>query len=81
MDTAAVRVLPDGVVVHGPDGEQTLPADTVIVGLGSRARSAEAEELRQAAGEVPVIVIGDARSAARVGEAVIQGYLAAMAIV
>ena len=35
----------------------------------------------EAAGDIPVFVIGDARSAARVGEAVTQGYLAAMAIV
>ena len=45
VDTTAVEVLPDGVVVQGPDGEQTLPADSVVAGLGSRARSADAQEL------------------------------------
>jgi len=81
VDTTAVQVRPDGVVVQGPSGEQTLPADTVVVGLGSRARSAEAQQLQQAAGDIPVFVIGDAKSAARVGEAVTQGYVAAMSIV
>ncbi|MGV1009704.1 MAG: FAD-dependent oxidoreductase [Dermatophilaceae bacterium] len=82
VNTTALEVRPDGVLVEGPDGQQTLlPADTVVVGLGSRARSAQAQELQEAAGDIPVFVIGDARSAARVGEAVIGGYRAAMAIV
>ena len=81
VDTTALEVRPEGVRVQGPDGQaSTLPADTVIVGLGSRARAADATELAEAAGDIPVFVVGDARSAARVGEAVIGGYRAAMAI-
>ncbi len=81
VDTTALEVRPDGVLVDGPDGQQLLPADTVIVGLGSRPRSAEVEALVEAAGDVPVFVIGDARSARRVGEAVTQAYQAVMSIV
>lgn len=81
VDTSALQVRADGVLVDGPDGERLLPADTVIVGLGSRPRSAEAQALVEAAGPAVVFVIGDAQQARRVGEAVTQAYRAAMSIV
>lgn len=79
--TTVLDVLPDGVLVDS-DGERRLvEADTVVLSLGSRPRSDDVEALRTAAGDIPVHVIGDALKAARVGEAVIGGYRAAMALV
>jgi len=75
-----LRIQPDGVLVRDSEGERLLPADSVIVGLGQRPRNAEAQALADAAGDVPVFVIGDAVAARRVGEAVTQAYRAAMSI-
>lgn len=76
------EILDDGVVVVDGDGvAELLAADTVVIGLGSRARGDEAKTLVDAAGDVPTFVIGDAEHTARVGEAVIGGYRAAMSIV
>ncbi len=81
LNSRCIAINDDGVVIEGPDGKELiLPADTVVIGLGSAARKGEAAELVAAAGDVPTFVIGDADHTARVGEAVSSGYRAAMAI-
>jgi pyruvate/2-oxoglutarate dehydrogenase complex dihydrolipoamide dehydrogenase (E3) component len=81
VDSTVREIRPDGVLVVDAEGAETsLPADTVVVGLGSRSRQDVVAQLSEAAGDIPVFVIGDARQAARVGEAIQHGYSAAMAI-
>ena len=82
VDTQCLQVVSGGVVVADASGKRDLvPADTVILALGVRPRASEVGELRHAAGDASVVVIGDCLAVGRVGEAVRDGYLAAMSIV
>ena len=49
--TKALAVTAAGLSVSGPEGEAVLPADTVIYAAGQRPLRAEAEALRDCAGE------------------------------
>jgi len=72
----------DGVLVEDKDGnEKFIPADTVVYGFGMKAKREEVKALREAAGDIPVFEIGDCVRSAKVGEAVQEGYTAAMSIV
>ena len=76
------EIRTDGVVVEDRSGEQILiTADTVVIGLGMTPKREETLKLRTAAGQIPVFEIGDCAGAAKVGEAVQQGYMAAMSII
>ena len=81
LDEAGVRLLTgtrvreitdDGVLVEGPDGPATLPADTVVLALGSRPRTDLLTELTAAG--IPVQAVGDCVEPAKVGEAVNRAY-------
>lgn len=75
------EILRDGVAAVDKDGrEEFLAADTVVYAVGMEARRQEAEDLRAAAGNIPVYEIGDCVCAAKVYDAVRQGFVAAMAI-
>jgi 2,4-dienoyl-CoA reductase-like NADH-dependent reductase (Old Yellow Enzyme family)/thioredoxin reductase len=74
-------ISPEGVSAVGKDGKETfLPAETVLYAVGMAAKKDEAEELRAAAGNVPVFEVGDCVCAAKVYDAVRQGFVAAMSI-
>jgi NADH dehydrogenase FAD-containing subunit len=78
----ALEVRENGVLVRDGEGmEKTIPADTVVNCLGMKARRAEVQMLREAAGDIPVFEIGDCVRAAKVGEAVQEGYTAALSII
>ncbi len=82
VGTTCLEVREGGALVRESQGRELyLSADTVVLALGYRARSAEAAALREGAGAIPVFEIGDCVKPARVGEAVQQGYTAAMSIV
>jgi 2,4-dienoyl-CoA reductase-like NADH-dependent reductase (Old Yellow Enzyme family)/NADPH-dependent 2,4-dienoyl-CoA reductase/sulfur reductase-like enzyme len=68
--------------VDGEGKEEFLPADTVVYALGMRANRKETEALRNVAKvrNLPVYEIGDCVRAAKVYDAIREGYLAAMAI-
>ena len=69
-------VTPDGVTAKDREGnERFFPADTVICAAGLKARVAEVEKLRSA--EYDFWVIGDAKRARKVHEAVREGFDAA----
>ena len=69
-------VTPDGVTAKDREGnEHFFPADTVICAAGLKARTAEVEKLRSA--EYDFWVIGDAKRARKVHEAVREGFDAA----
>jgi pyruvate/2-oxoglutarate dehydrogenase complex dihydrolipoamide dehydrogenase (E3) component len=80
-DLKVTAIEKNGVKAVDKDGkEMFLAADTVICALGMKANREETETLRAAAGDTPVYEIGDCVRAAKVYEAVKEGYLAAMAI-
>ena len=82
VNTRCKEIRKDGVVVEDADGkERFIAADSVVIGLGMRAKTEEAKALKSAAGNIPVFEIGDCVRAAKVGEAVQEGYTAAMSIV
>ena len=61
--------------------EDSIPADTVVPAMGLKSKTEEAKELRKAVGNIQVFEIGDCVRAARVGEAIQEGYMAAMSII
>jgi 2,4-dienoyl-CoA reductase-like NADH-dependent reductase (Old Yellow Enzyme family)/thioredoxin reductase len=74
-------ITPRGVtVVDKEDKAEFLPADTVIYAIGMNAKKEEVKELRAAAGKIPVYEVGDCVNAAKVFDAVRQGFVAAMTI-
>lgn len=82
VKTRCREIKADGVLVEDENGKEAfIPADTVILAIGMKARTDEAQKLREAAGDIPIFEIGDCVRAAKVGEAVQEGYMAAMSIV
>jgi 2,4-dienoyl-CoA reductase-like NADH-dependent reductase (Old Yellow Enzyme family)/thioredoxin reductase len=82
VKTKCKEIKDDGVVVEDATGHETfIQADTVVLGVGMNAKTEEAKKLREAAGSIPVFEIGDCVRAAKIGEAVQEGYTAAMSIV
>jgi len=80
--TTCKEIQANGVVVEDDEGNEAfLPSDTVVIGLGFKSRSEATQQLRAAAGTIPVFEIGDCVRPAKVGEAVQEGYTAAMSIV
>jgi pyruvate/2-oxoglutarate dehydrogenase complex dihydrolipoamide dehydrogenase (E3) component len=78
-NTRGVRVTKDGLVCADKDGaEMTVPADTVIVAAGQRARRDAAYALRDCAPEV--FEGGDCVKPAQVTQAVFRGHFAALDI-
>jgi len=82
VGTLCKEIRPDGVVIVDGEGKESfLEADTVVIALGFKSRSYAAKRLGEAAGAVPVFEIGDCVRPGKVGEAVQEGYTAAMSII
>lgn len=78
INAAAQQVKADGVVVKTPEGERTIPADTIICAVGQRSRRAAVDELRDAAPFVRIV--GDAVRPANITTAVYEAWHAAFDI-
>jgi len=81
LDTKCLEIKPEGVVVEKAGQEVFIAADTVVFSMGMKARTDLTEELRGACKDRPVFVIGDCKAAGKVGDAVRDGYLAALQII
>jgi 2,4-dienoyl-CoA reductase-like NADH-dependent reductase (Old Yellow Enzyme family)/thioredoxin reductase len=82
VKTKCKEIRDDGVVVEDGTGKETfLQSDTVVLAAGMKAKTGEVKKLRDAAGSIPVFEIGDCVRPAKIGEAVQEGYTAAMMIV
>jgi 2,4-dienoyl-CoA reductase-like NADH-dependent reductase (Old Yellow Enzyme family)/NADPH-dependent 2,4-dienoyl-CoA reductase/sulfur reductase-like enzyme len=80
-DLKCTSIASNGVtVVDSKNRNKFLSADTVLYALGMRANKKEAEHLHKAVIDVPVYEIGDCVRAAKVYEAVREGFIAAMSI-
>lgn len=76
-----VSIAKNGVKTVDAEGtEEFISADTVVYALGMRANRKQTEALHAAVKDVPVYEIGDCVRAAKVYDAVREGYLAAMSI-
>lgn len=83
LETTCREISQEGVLVEKDGAQQLLVADTVIYSVGMRSRTAQAEALEKAAkalGITQVMTIGDCRRPGKVGDAIPDGYLAALSI-
>lgn len=71
------RVDAAGVTVTGPDGEELVPADTVVSAFGVRPATALTEALTA---RTKVHAVGDCVTPAKVGDAINAGFEAAFAL-
>lgn len=78
INAPAQRVTAQGVIIKTPDGERTVPADTIVCAVGQRSRVAAVDELRDAAPFVRII--GDAVRPANITTAVYEAWHAALDI-
>lgn len=77
-ETKVVEILDDGVVVENAQGQFTIPADTVVIGLGYKPNNKLAEELKQS--HEHVIVIAGAVRTSNALVATREGFDAGMSI-
>lgn len=54
-ETKVIEILDDGVIVENKQGKFTIPADTVVIGLGYRPNNKLAEELKESYDNVIII--------------------------
>ncbi len=77
--TRAIEITPRGVVVETAQGDQQeIPADTVVLGVGSRSYHPLADALAEL--DMPFTAVGDADQVATAFEAMHSGFKAAMAV-
>ena len=77
-DTKVMAIGSESIHIESPLGAKTIPADTVVLCLGSFANDGLPEELKQFVKNI--VVVGDAVSPRRVTDAVTEGALAALAL-
>jgi NADPH-dependent 2,4-dienoyl-CoA reductase/sulfur reductase-like enzyme len=70
--TQLLEILDDGVVVKGPDGSETIPADNVILALGFASEQGLYNELVSEGREA--YLIGDAIAPGKIMDAIHTGY-------
>jgi len=81
VKTRCIEITSAGVKVENEAGKQEfIEADTVVYALGMKANST-AEFRNAAGGDIPIFEAGDCMRAAKVGEAIQEGCLAAMKII
>jgi 2,4-dienoyl-CoA reductase-like NADH-dependent reductase (Old Yellow Enzyme family)/thioredoxin reductase len=79
ISTRCIEITSTGVNVENEDGTQEfIEADTVVCALGMKSNSTS--ELHSAAVGIPVLEIGDCVCARNVGDAIKEGFTAAMVI-
>lgn len=78
LKTKITDITTDHVAVETEKGMSLIPAETVVVCLGSRGDTALADSLKPIVKQV--ITVGDALKARRVTDAVLEGALAALSL-
>jgi 2,4-dienoyl-CoA reductase-like NADH-dependent reductase (Old Yellow Enzyme family)/thioredoxin reductase len=76
VDTKILSIHSDHLGVQSPQGLGSIPADTVVLCMGSVSNDSLAEELRPVVAHV--ITVGDAVEPRKVTEAVAEGAIAAL---
>jgi 2,4-dienoyl-CoA reductase (NADPH2) len=77
--TQALEITPQGVKVATADGNtMEIPADTVVLGVGSRSHNPLSEPLARLG--IPTTTVGDADEVATAFEAMHSGFKAGLAV-
>jgi len=76
--TKLVEITPDSVIVDTELGKESIPADTVIVAVGSQSVDNLAREVNR--GGTEVITIGDAKEPRKISDAIREGFDTALNI-
>ncbi len=76
--TRALRITEEGVLVDMKGEEKLLPADSVILAVGSVSNNALEKEIKELG--IPYTVVGDAASVAQAIDAIHQGFRAGISI-
>lgn len=76
--TKLIEITSDAVIVETEKGRESIPADTVIIAVGSRSVDDLAREVKQDRTEV--ITIGDAKEPRKITDAIREGFDAALKI-
>ena len=71
-----VRISENSVIVEEESGQDSIPADTVIIAVGSRPVDSLTREIDP--GMTDLITIGDAKEPRKIGDAVREGFDAAL---
>ncbi len=77
-NTKCLEIAPNSVKIENADGVQTLEADTVLYALGMK--SIDYSALKEACGDKPVYVVGDAIKPGKVDQCTRSGFIAALKI-
>ena len=81
LHTKVLEFTEEGVVVEQDGRAELIPADTCIYSMGMKADQSAVQEILKMTGDIKTYVIGDCRTAGKVGDAVHGGYEAAIDIV
>jgi NADH dehydrogenase FAD-containing subunit len=75
-NTKLLAIEDDSVIVETEEGEQSIPADTVVLAVGA----VSVDELaRETPGDgIEVITIGDALQPRKMNDAILEGFEAAL---
>ena len=77
-ETKGLEIRKDGVLVENADGQQLLPADTVVMAAGAKPNNDLYEAVKD---KLPKCdIIGDAVKVARIPDAVESAYTLAASI-
>jgi 2,4-dienoyl-CoA reductase-like NADH-dependent reductase (Old Yellow Enzyme family)/thioredoxin reductase len=81
VDTKCTEIKPNGIIsVDASGNEIFIKADSVVYALGMQAKRTETEALRAAAEGARIFEIGDCVRAAKVFDAVREGYVAGLSV-
>lgn len=78
LNTRALRIVDEGVICEGPEGEELLEADSIFCATGLRARKELRDELRRVAPRF--IAVGNCVKPEQVFQAVSYAYWSALDI-
>ena len=74
----AVEVSPEGVKIEKEDGDDLLPADSVVIAAGAKSEKGISREIRDLVSEI--YTIGDAREPHSAFEAIKEGFITGLKI-
>jgi 2,4-dienoyl-CoA reductase (NADPH2) len=77
-NTKLLEITDDSVIVETEEGEQSIPADTVVMAVGAISVDDLAREI--GGDGVEVITIGDAKEPRKISDAILEGFEGALGI-
>lgn len=80
LNAKCLEFTDKGVCVEQEGSELFIEADTCVYSMGMKPNSDLVDAVKDMAGDVPVQMIGDCAKAGKLGDAVRDGYMAAMEI-